>query len=419
MKNKIFYGWWIVLACFIISIYIGSCVFFGLTAFFEPLKEEFGWSHTQISFAASLRGLEMGILAPLLGFLVDRFGARKLLFTGVLTVGIGLVMLSQAQSLFMFYGSYIVLGLGAGGCTTMTLMVVVASWFKKNIGKAMGITASGFGASGLFIPFIVRLIDVYQWRTALIILGIGIWVLGIPLVLMVRNNPEDYGYQPDGLPPSPASGRTREKDPDFSPTFKEVLHNRSFRYLNILDFTRMMTASAVILHVMPYLGGQGLSRTAAGYAAGAVPLISVIGRLGFGWLGDFIEKRLVMTASYGLMAIGMLIFCFVHQSWLIVVFLIFFSIGFGGSMVIRGAILREYFGTHTLGKLLGIVLGSAAIGGIVGPTMAGWVYDTMHSYRPIWLAFFFVQLFSIGLSLKVKPLNRPCGPELNVHRIDE
>jgi len=405
MKNRIFYGWWIVLAFFILSIYIGGCVFFGLTAFFEPLKAEFGWSHTQISFAASLRGMEMGILAPLLGFLVDRFGSRKLLFLGVLTVGTGLMMLSQAQTLFMFYAAYIILGFGAGGCTTMVLMVVVANWFKKNIGKAMGFTASGFGASGLLIPFIVRLIDVYQWRTTLIILGVGIWVLGIPLVWVVRNNPEDCGYQPDGLPPDPAPAEALKKDSDIAPTFKEILRNRSFRYLNVLDFTRMLTASAVILHVMPYLSGEGISRTAAGYAAGAVPLISVVGRLGFGWMGDFIEKRLVMTASYGFMAIGMLIFCFVQKAWLIVTFLIFFSIGFGGSMVIRGAILREYFGTHALGKLLGIVLGAAAIGGIVGPTIAGWVYDTVHSYRPIWLVFFVVQLISVSLSFKVKPLS--------------
>lgn len=89
MIKKVYYGWWIVLACFFIGLYVGGVVYYGFTAFFEPLIEEFGWSYTQISFAASLRGLEMGIFAPLIGFLVDRFGSRKLILCGTITVGFG------------------------------------------------------------------------------------------------------------------------------------------------------------------------------------------------------------------------------------------------------------------------------------------------------------------------------------------
>ena len=93
MPGKIFYGWWIVLACFIINLYVGSVVFFGFTALFEPLIREFNWSYTQVSLGASIRGFEMGIMAPLIGFLVDRFGSRKLLVAGVISVGFGLIAL--------------------------------------------------------------------------------------------------------------------------------------------------------------------------------------------------------------------------------------------------------------------------------------------------------------------------------------
>ncbi len=411
-EQKIFYGWWIVLACFIISLFIGSTVFFGFTAFFEPLIQEFGWSRTQVSFAPSLRGLEMGILAPLVGFLVDRFGPRKLMFCGVVTVGAGLILLSQTQTLAMFYGAYILMGFGAGGCTTMVLMVVVANWFKKNIGKAMGITASGFGASGLLIPIIVRLIDAYNWRAALIIMGMGVWILGIPLSLMIRNSPEDYGHQPDGLPPAPCDDRNSAKNLTVFLTFKEILKTRTFWLLGFIDFTRMLAASAVILHVMPYLSDLGFSRSIGGWIAGAVPLVSVIGRISFGWLGDFFEKRRIMTASYGLMAIGLLVFCFVQEWWLVVFFLIFFSTGFGGSMILRSTILREYFGIHSLGKLLGIILGLAAIGGIIGPTMAGWVYDTMKDYYLIWMVFVGILLLSVVLSTQIKPINASRSSEI-------
>ena len=158
MRLKIFYGWWIVLACFSIGFLVSGFVFYGFTAFFEPLVREFGWSHTQVSFASSLRGLEMGILAPLIGFLADRWGSRRLMLSGMIVLGAGLILLSYTQSLSMFYGAMILIAFGAGGCTSVVTMTAVSQWFRKNIGKALAIMTSGFGASGLLLPLIVALI---------------------------------------------------------------------------------------------------------------------------------------------------------------------------------------------------------------------------------------------------------------------
>ena len=198
MIKKIFYGWWIVLACSLIGFYVGGVIFFGFTAFFEPIREEFGWSYAEISFAISLRGLEMGVFAPFVGFLVDRFGPRKLIFWGIITVGLGLILLSLTKSLAMFYGSFLLIAFGAGGCAAVVTTTAVANWFQRKVGIALGLVGSGIGAGGLVVMLIVRLIDLYQWRTALIILGLGMWALGIPLSLVIRNRPEPYGYLPDG-----------------------------------------------------------------------------------------------------------------------------------------------------------------------------------------------------------------------------
>lgn len=403
---KIFRGWWIVLACFFISLYVGAVVFFGFTAFFKPLIKEFGWSYTQISFASSLRGLEMGIFAPLVGVLVDRFGSRKLIITGVLTTGIGLLLLSQTQTLLTFYASYLLLSFGAGGCTSVVSMVVVANWFEKNVGKAMGIMASGFGASGLLVPIIVLLIDTYTWRTALIFMGLGMWIVGLPLALIIRNKPEAYVEQLDSNELQKPIVHLNIDETISEIGIKKILRIPSFWYLNLIDFVRMMSISAIVLHIMPYLSGLGFSRTQAGYAAGAVPLISIIGRAGFGWLGDVYSKRLVMTLTYALMTIGIFIFCWVQIQWLVAIFLVFYSTGFGGSMVLRGTILREYYGTFSLGKLLGINMGIASVGGIIGPTIAGWAYDTIGSYLPIWFGLFVTMLLSAFLSLKIIPLSQ-------------
>ncbi len=404
MTKKLFYGWWIVGACFLIGLYKSGIVFYGFTAFIEPIKEEFGWSYTQISFAASLRGLEMGVLAPLVGFLVDRFGARTLVLCGTITAGFGLMLLSLTNSLATFYMAFLLLGFGAGACGGVVFMAAVANWFRRRVGIAMGVMSAGFGASGLIVPFIVLLITLYGWRTSLIILGIGMWSLGIPLSFVVRNRPEQYGYLPDGEPVDDSNTEYEIQQKEVTAAFGDALKNKAFWYLSLADGVRMMALAAVILHSMPYLGSLGTSRTTAGLVAAAIPLFSVIGRFSFGWAADLFDKRYVMAAAYFLMGIGVLVLCYAKAAWAIILFLGFFSPGYGGINVLRGAILREYFGRDSFGKILGIIMGFASIGGILGPTLAGWTFDTFGTYHIIWIVFGGLTCLTGGLILRVKPL---------------
>jgi OFA family oxalate/formate antiporter-like MFS transporter len=421
MSKKIFYGWWIVLACSLIGFYVGGVIFYGFTAFFEPIRDEFGWSYTQISFAASLRGLEMGIFAPLVGFLVDRFGSRKLIFWGTITVGFGLIFLSRTQSLAMFYGSFLLIAFGAGGCAMVVTMAAVANWFHKHVGLALGVMASGVGASGLMVPLIVQLIGIFDWRTTLIVLGLGMWILGIPLSFVIRNKPEQYGYLPDGISKSDRMPNLEIQDTEVKTGeigLKEALKNRAFLYLITVEAMRMMIIAAVVIHVMPYLSSLGLPRVSAGLIAGAIPLSSIIGRFVFGWLGDFFNKWFVMTWSFCMISLGMLAFCYVQVVWIAFIFLLLFSPGYGGGIVLRGAILREYFGRNSFGKMIGITMGSASIGGIIGPTITGWVFDTFGTYRIIWLVFCGLSGLAIHLVLKLKrySLSTSATPVLKHYR---
>jgi len=390
------------LSCFIIGLYVSSIIFFGFTAFIDPLVREFGWSYTQVSFAASLRGLEMGIFAPLVGFLVDRFGPRRLILWGVNCIALGLILLSYTQSLLMFYGSFLLIGFGAGGCTSVVTMTAVGNWFRKNIGIAFGFLSAGFGASGLLIPLIVWLIEVVHWRTTLILLGVGMWAIGIPLSFVIRDRPETYGYLPDG-DIGKISGVPDGKRSPKPVLFREALKNKSFLFLNIAEVIRMMLVVGVTTHAMPYLNSMGMSRTAAGLVVAGIPLTSIVGRIGLGWLGDRYDKRRIMFFSFLMIGVGMLTFCFPQQPWMIFIFLLFFPPGFGGSMVLRGAILQEYFGRDLFGRMLGIIMGSASIGGVIGPTLAGFVFDTTGNYQYVWFAFSGLILLSSFLILRIKP----------------
>ena len=400
---QIYYGWWIVLASFVVAFYVAGTIFYGFTAFIEPLADEFGWSYTQISLAASLRGLEMGLLAPLVGILVDRFGSRKLLLSGVLILGLGNILLGFTQTLAMFYGAFILIAFGAGGCTSVVTMTAVANWFEKNVGKAMGVTACGFGASGLMVPAIVWMIAVYGWRTTLIILGIGMWMIGIPAAIVMRDRPEETGglTRVEEFQQISKSSQGHQDNRVFR--YAEILKQKTFMYVNLAEMIRLMALMAVVTHIMPYLTSVEMSRMTSGLMAAGVPLLSITGRFGFGWLGDVYPKKIIMALCFALMALGMLALCYLKTTGMIYIFLFFFSNGFGGITTLRASLLREHYGRYNFGKYLGIMLGFGAGGGIIGPTTAGWVFDTTASYHYVWLSLSALIGLAIILILKIEP----------------
>ena len=406
----VFYGWWIVLACFILSFFMAGTVFYSFTAFMEPLVAEFGWSYTQISIAASLRGLEMGIFAPMVGIFVDRFGSRTAIFIGVMVVGFSLILLSMTNSLIMFYGASLLLGLGAGGCTSVVVMTAVANWFNRKVSLALGITACGFGSGGLLVPIVVWMIARLNWRVTLLTLGLTVWALCIPLSLVIRNKPEIYGYLPDGEEihaPSPSSA---EQDITFSlkvkdVPFKKAIKESNFWYFNLAEAIRMMILVSIIMHIMPYLKSLSVPRTTAGLVTAAIAIFSIAGRLGFGYLGDIFDKRYITAASYILMTLGLVVFSsFIKGPWSLFIFLLLFAPGFGGGMTMRGSLLREYFGTFSYGKILGLTMGVASMAALIGPTLAGWVFDTLGTYRPLWLSYIGLNIVAILLISGIKPI---------------
>ena len=300
----------------------------------------------------------------------------------------------------MFYGAFVVVGLGTSACTATVMTPAVGNWFKKDIGKALGFMNIGIGCGGILLPLIAVLIDRYQWRGAITILGVVMLLIGMPLSLVVRRRPEQYGYLPDGAmatAPLPPGER-----PDQEVTLRAALGTRVFWHLSIAEAFRMMTLTALITHIIPYLSSVGISRTQATVVATAIPLLSIGARLFFGWMGDRFNKLHIMALLYFLGGISILFFAYVDREWLLVPFLILFPLSWGASPL-QGAILREYFGRLSLGSILGILGGLITVARIFGPALAGWTYDTFGRYHAVWL--FFAGTFGIAvvLMLTVRP----------------
>ena len=390
--SNVFFGWWIVAASFFIALYTGGAIFYGFTAIFEPIASEFGWSYTQISLAASLRGLEMGLLAPLTGIFVDRWGPRRLVFSGIIITVLGLIVLSGTTSLAMFYGAFILITIGMS-CSSMTvLMTTMANWFHHRVGAATGIAVSGFGTGGLLIPVMVRFIELYGWRTTMTIFALGMLVLVLPLSLLFRHKPEQYGYQPDGQatnPVIPDKNPGAIKAAGLDVKARQALKSGTFWLIALAFAYLLMVVAAIATHVMPYLSSIGIDRSTAGLVATAIPLMSIGGRLGLGWLGDKFKRRLILVATFAMMGLGLLCFGYIPVAgiWLMVPFVLIFSIGYGGCVALRPSLTRDYFGRVNFGTIFGFIVGVNTLGAIIGPPLAGWVYDNWSSYQALWFIF--------------------------------
>ena len=407
-RQSVLYGWSIVCTCFFINLYTNGAVQYGFTAFIEPIVREFGWSYAQVSLAASIRGFEMGLLAPVAGLLIYRIGPRWLVFTGTGSIGLGLMLLSRVHTLPMFYGACILTSMGMGLTIGVIPMTVLAQWFRKKVSTATGIAVSGTALGGLIVPLATTLIDLYGWRTAMLVLGIGMWVLPMPLSLLLRNKPECYGCLPDGeiidadIPCRPVD-RTEQQNIKPRIPLGRILTSSTF-WLITLPFTaNLLVISAVITHVMPYLGSIGVSRSIAGLFASALPICTILGRLGFGWLGDRYDRRRLTACAFGLTSLAILMFSNIATAgpWLIVPFIIIFGIGHGGIVIMTPVLVGGYFSREMFGTVLGFVMGTMTIGQILGPPFAGWVFDTWGSYQVAWYTLAGLAVVGVGIVLAI------------------
>ena len=407
-QPKIFYGWWIVAAVSVISAYTSGVVFYSFTAILEPIVNEFGWSYAQVSFAASLRGLNSGLLAPLVGFLIDRLGPRKPIFIGAVIIGLGLLLLGYINSLITFYAVFLLISVGTCTCGSVVVMTVVGNWFRRRVSIATGI-ATGVGSTGgLLVPLVTKLIDMFKWQATMRILGLGAWIFILPLSLIIRHKPEQYGYLPDGdvsRKPLTSEGLTLEESNDVEVGAGQALKSSAFWHLS-LGFTCHVTIIlAVTTHIMPYLSSVGIARSTSSLVASAIALTGILGNISFGWFGDRYDKKRLAALGLALTGLGMLFLIYTASvgTWLLVPFVALFGIGFGGPVPMTSAVLREHFGRARLGTVLGWTMGVMMIGSMIGPPLAGWVFDTTGSYQAIWFAFTGLLIAGIVSFLTTRP----------------
>ncbi|HEY3302447.1 MAG TPA: MFS transporter [Candidatus Binatia bacterium] len=397
-----------VAASVVANTIFSAAYFQGFGVLILPIERTFGWDRWVISAAMSLRQLESGIVSPAVGFLLDRFSARKLIFWSAVISGAGFVGLGFTTGIVTFFLCFVVISLGASGVShAVTWPVIISRWFRRNRGLATGLAVTGpiFGSPLVILN--TQIEEAYGWR--IVLFGYGALVLvGVTLLsMLVRDRPEPYGLRPDGDPPEEgasiehSTGSSRRRT-DAGLTLRAVLHTKEFWLFTGYLSGNFAVNSAVQGHMIPYFQ-QDIGFTAAWAAVvmSIVFTISGIGRIGGGYLLDRMDYRLVLAVVAAMMGLSLLYLQVVDVKTVpaTLPFALLFGVSFGCLVPMRGAVGSIMFGTRTIGGVLGLLQGGSIVAGVIGPLVMGITFDLHGNYSAAIWGLIVISAFMVPVSL--------------------
>ncbi len=379
MSSSIFYGWWITAASgFIFFITVGIGLY-SAPVFLVPLQEHFGWSRAAIAGGGAVAALMAGAVSPLVGLWIDRYGSRKVMSLGVLLMGSGIALFALMESLWHLYAINLIAAIGISCAAWIPNQTLISNWFIRKRGLAMGISLTGIGLGGLAIaPLAELLIAQLGWRLAYAALA-SLLLPGVAVILViVRSFPADMGLLPDG---EVAASERNDGDLETSGLeVRESLRTSAFWIISLCNLLLIFGGFSIVTHLVAFLIDQGFESRRAAASLGIMIGASVIGRLLFGALADRFHKPHVMCLALLLLTAGMFFLFRIQSAGTLPAFLFSFGIAFGGGAVLIPLLVSECFGLRSFGRILGLIMVSATLGGAIGPVVTGRIYDVSGSY---------------------------------------
>ena len=381
---KIFYGWRMVASGGGIQFLQAGLLHQAFGAYFTMLAAEFGWSRTSLSAAAALQPMEAAVLGPALGWIIDRFGPQGMIRIGIVTFGLGFMLLSQIDSLPGFYAAFLVIALGASLCGFFPINVAIIHWFDRYRARALSVLSLGLALGGVFVPVVAWTMQTWGWRPTAFGSGLLAILVGWPLARVFRRRPEDVGETIDGLPHVGASKAQTEEPGASEFTARQALRTSAFWFLSLGHGFALLVVYAVSVHAIPHM----TMKEGLGYSLGQASLVitlmtvSQVGGVLVGWaIGDRFEKRYVAALCMVMHSGGLLMLTYAEG----VAMLVAFAVLHGGAWGLRGpfmqAIRADYFGRRSIGMILGLSAMIIVVGQIGGPIVAGIFADLTGNYR--------------------------------------
>ena len=359
----------VVTTSFLSLFAIVGIALYGLPFFYDFMVRDFGWSRAQVTSGNALSKLVVG---PLLGFaagwIVDRFGPRKLMIIGILMAGTALIGLGSIRTLTGFYFFYLFNAVGYVCGGPLPNQVLLSRWFTAARGRAMGFAYLGIGVGGALVPIVaVQLVKAVGWHDTLRLLGVAIMVIALPLALVVQESPPGVAA---------ASRRTDEHVP-----IRDVVRQPAFYLLLVGSMCSIAAVGGANQHLKLYLSlDHHYTQGAAAAVASLTLAASLVGRLGMGWLADRWPKKRVMLLIYLLVAASLPILLIATSPAGIFLYAVVFGIGLGGEYMVIPLMAAELFGVRVLGRAMGLVLAGDGVAEALSPVLVGRLHDTSGSY---------------------------------------
>jgi MFS family permease len=379
-KRTLYYGWVIAVAAglgFAVSTGVGNWSF---GAFVQPLEDEFGWRRGELSGGASVAMLGIVLGSPLLGIWIDRWGPRSAMLVGGLLGGVGIMLLSQVQTLWHFYA---LLGLTAvvrTGTTYVSLTALVSRWFPGDSSRGMAIVMSGLGIGGVvFAPLATFLIDALGWRGAYVVLGLIMAGYFVPVAAFIVRDPHARRTRDGRGAGAMASGWA----------YGDAIRSKTFWLLNLSMALLWFNQVGMMSHAQPIFEWQGFepgpAATIVGLAALSATAFRLFAGVSYGRLG---RPRLFALAVAGAGSASLAILLLPVTQLTVVVFLVLWGIGSGAMVILPPMLTADTYGQRSLGKLLAFTEVTGGVGSVTGPIVGGLLFDSTGSYVPALQVYF-------------------------------
>jgi MFS family permease len=400
-ESQFFYGYLVVAGCFAIQgTGLGAFYTFGI--FFKEFLAEFGWSRAAISAASSGTFLLAGLLAIVVGNVNDRFGPRRIMAVTGSSFCLGLLLMSQLSALWQLYVFYsVIVGIGMSSVDVVPL-TTTARWFVKRRGMMTGIVKVGTGTGQLIMPLMASIfVATYGWRTSYIIIGTLVFVLMISSGQLLRRDPGQKGLLPDG------DAKTTESDlhlPEKGLSLGEAALTKQFWMVYVISLLIGFCTITMMVHIVPHATDLGISPIAAAGILSTIGGVSMVGRLVTGFAIDRVGTKKLLIVFFLILIASLLWVQVSKELWMLYVFAVVYAFSHGGFFTVISPIVAELFGISSHGVLFGIVSFGLTVGGSIGPTLAGYVFDVIHSYQLVFFILAGLAVAGLILSSLLRPI---------------
>ena len=383
IKDKLFYGWVVVIAGFAINaIILGTRYSFGV--FFKSLESEFDLTRGATSGVFSAYMVFCCAFAILGGWASDRYGPRIVTFLMGLFVGLSFLLTSQTNSswqLFISYSLLFAIGTGAG---YVVLMSTISRWFDRRRGSALGIAGSGVGVGTVVIaPFATYLISSLDWRRAFIVVGLIAGAIIVSFSMLLKKDPSEIGVLPNGVKSGSGEMRIQDKQDDIQPisfSLLQAFRTSNFWFMWIVQLMWALCLHIVLVHIVPHATDVGISAAEAAVVLGLIGMISIPSRVVMGGLSDRIDRKVSAIICALLQAGAVVWLIWSQELWMFYLFAIVYGLGWGGIDPPVVALMGDVFGLRRIGVIMGAMIVGWGIGAAIGPVIGGLIFDVSNSY---------------------------------------